>query len=84
MLLGISRGFFYYDYITFIRLLFRNTLVEIVEGRENNERILQLGNEAAVDEACLPVKLAVGQMDALLESCDRVLVNGKSHVCPIK
>lgn len=74
MLLGIPRGYFYYEYIEFIRILFRNTDVKLVEGSENDEKTLRLGNALTVDEACLPVKLSVGQMESLCNISDKVLV----------
>lgn len=74
MLLGIPRGFFYYDYISFIRQLFEGTDVTIVEGEENNESMLKSGGRLTVDEACLPVKLFVGQVEHLCGRCHRVLI----------
>lgn len=74
MLLGIPRGFFYYDYISFVRGLFKNSQVELVIGQENNEEILSAGSSLTVDEACFPIKLFVGQVQSLLDNCDRVLV----------
>lgn len=74
MRLGIPRGFFYYDYISFMRRLFSGTGVEIVVGGENDDRILAEGNRLTVDEACFPIKLFVGQASALTEKCDRVLI----------
>ena len=40
MFLGIPRGFFYYDYISFAEELFRGTDVTLVPGMENSEDIL--------------------------------------------
>lgn len=74
MLLGIPRGFFYYDYISFVRKLFEDTDVNIIEGQENDESILSVGSRLTVDEACFPIKLFVGQVQRLIERCDKVLV----------
>ncbi len=74
MILGIPRGAVYYDYISFIRALFKDTDVILKEGPENNETILEKGTETTVDEACLPIKLLTGQCEYLKEKCDRVLI----------
>lgn len=74
MLLGIPRGFFYYDYITFTRELFDGTDVEVIPGEENDEAILEAGTRLTVDEACFPIKLFIGQVDRLAHRCDRVLI----------
>ena len=74
MILGIPRGAMYYDYISFIRTLFKDTDITLKEGPENNENILERGSAATVDEACLPIKLLTGQCEYLKERCDRVLI----------
>lgn len=74
MILGIPRGAIYYDYISFIRTLFKDTDITLKEGPENNENILERGSAATVDEACLPIKLLTGQCEYLKERCDRVLI----------
>lgn len=52
MLLGIPRGFFYYEYVSFINKLFQDTDVTIISGQENNESTLKIGGRLTVDEAC--------------------------------
>lgn len=74
MLLGIPRGFFYYDYLSFIRRLFRGTDIDLLAGEENNEDVLAEGISSTVDESCFPVKLFSGQVKRLRERCDWVLV----------
>ena len=74
MLLGIPRGFFYYEYVSFINKLFQDTDVTIISGQENNESTLKIGGRLTVDEACLPVKLFVGQVETLCSQCDKVLI----------
>lgn len=74
MLLGIPRGYFYYDYYLFIKRLFYNSGIEVIFGCENDEDILRKGEELTVDEACIPVKLMAGQMNYLENRCDRILV----------
>ena len=74
MRLGIPRGFFYYDYISFIKKLFSDTETEVVVGEENNDEVLARGSSLAVDEACLPIKLFVGQIESLCSRSDKILI----------
>lgn len=74
MLLGVPRGFFYYDYSAFIKCLFQGTDIELLMGEENDEHVLAQGNQITVDEACFPIKLFVGQVARLRHRCDRVLI----------
>lgn len=74
MRLGIPRGFFYYDYIDFIKRIFAGTDVELVVGRRNDEDTLSAGLRMTVDEACFSIKLFVGQVSELTYCCDKVLI----------
>ena len=74
MLLGIPRGYFYYNYLPFIKTLFDGTGVTVMAGMENNDDIFARGKGMTADEACLPVKMFAGQIDALGKECDRVMV----------
>ena len=74
MILGIPRGYFYYDYFLFVTRLFYNSGVKIVFGCENNENVLKKGEELAVDEACIPVKLMAGQLYYLENHCDKIFL----------
>lgn len=74
MRLGIPRGYFYYEYFSFINQLFQNSGTEIVFGDENNDAILKKGVAATVDEACFPIKLFTGQLYFLEERCDKILI----------
>lgn len=74
MLVGIPRGYFYYDYYLFIKRLFYNSGISIVFGPENDENILKKGEAVTVDEACIPIKMLAGQMHYLENQCDMILV----------
>lgn len=74
MFIGIPRGAFYYEYYGFMKRLFCDSGIEIVEGPNNDEQILSKGNSLSVDEACLPVKLIAGQAEILCDKCDMVFV----------
>ena len=74
MRLGIPRGYFYYDYIKFMRILFAGSDIELVTGNENDEHIMKKGVSLTVDEACLPIKLVTGQIESLSPECDKILM----------
>lgn len=81
MLIGIPRGFFYYDYLNFIRTLFADSGIELVEGEDSSDDLYAKGSYVVVDEACLPIKMAAGQVEALLKKCDKVLVVRMASDC---
>lgn len=74
MLLGIPKGHFYYDYMIFIQELFKGTSIETVTDIDNDSQIYERGSRITVDEACMPIKLFIGQADALRDRCDKVLI----------
>lgn len=74
MVLGIPRGFFYYDYFGFVQKLFAASDTELIWGDENDDNALIAGNSLIVDEACFPVKLMAGQIKSLMDKCDKVLM----------
>ena len=57
MLLGIPRGYFYYNYLPFIKTLFDGTGVTVMAGMENNDDIFTRGKGMTADDTCLPVKM---------------------------
>ena len=74
MLVGIPRSAFYYEYYGFIKRLFDDSGIEIIEGQDNDEMTLSKGSSLSVDEACLPVKLIAGQAAVLSDICDMVFI----------
>ncbi|MFQ8602607.1 MAG: acyl-CoA dehydratase activase-related protein [Anaerovoracaceae bacterium] len=74
MILGIPRGYFLYDYKKFTEELFKNTDIKLYFGKENSDEIIAMGSRTVVDEACIPIKLLVGQINKLKENCDFILV----------
>lgn len=74
MLAGLPRGYFYYSYSDFMDTLFDGTDVEIAAGPENSDDILERGSRLTADEACLPVRLFAGQIDAMQGHFDRILI----------
>lgn len=85
---GIPRALLYYYYhpqwITFLRRLG----VETVISRETTRGLLDQGLKSTVDEACLPIKLAVGHVLDLRARADYIFLPRivstarKEYICP--
>lgn len=71
--IGNTKRFFYYEYVSFINKLFQDTDVTIISGQENNESTLKIGGRLTVDEACLPVKLLSGKWKLYAVSATKYL-----------
>lgn len=74
MRIGVPRGFFYYTYRPFLEAFFEGAGLQTCLCRPTDQEILRQGMRACVDEACLPAKVLCGQIEALSESCDRILL----------
>lgn len=66
---GIPRALLYYHYYSQWNTFFSHLGLETVVSRETTRGLLEKGLQNMVDEACLPIKLAVGHV---LDLCDRV------------
>lgn len=85
---GIPRGLLYYEYFPLWQHFFTNLGAEVVQSPLSNKRLLALGLGNSVDETCLPVKLYMGHVAALIDVVDYLFVprivsikNGDYH-CP--
>lgn len=80
MVVGIPRGYFYYEYFGFMQRLFamkdgsNSGFIKLLIGSKNNDKTLEMGSAAAVDEACLPIKLIAGQAEMMSDECDFIFV----------
>ncbi len=85
---GIPRALLYYYYhpqwVTFLRRLG----VETIISHETTRGLLERGLKSTVDEACLPVKLAVGHVLDLRDRVDYIFLPRivstarKEYICP--
>jgi len=85
---GIPRALLYYYYhpqwVTFLRRLGLETIL----SRETTRGLLEQGLKSTVDEACLPVKLAVGHVLDLRGRADYIFLPRivstarKEYICP--
>ncbi|MCG8401731.1 MAG: acyl-CoA dehydratase activase-related protein [Firmicutes bacterium] len=85
---GIPRALLYYYYYPQWETFFRHLGVETVVSRETTRGLLENGLKSSVDEACLPVKLAVGHVMDLRRRADYIFVPRivstarREYICP--
>jgi predicted nucleotide-binding protein (sugar kinase/HSP70/actin superfamily) len=87
--IGIPRALLYYHYFPAWEAFFKTLGAEVVLSGETTKSILDRGVRAAVDEACLPVKLFLGHLADLTDKgvdyifVPRVIsVERKKFLCP--
>ncbi|NLK52071.1 MAG: hypothetical protein GX295_06465 [Syntrophomonadaceae bacterium] len=85
---GIPRALFYYYFYPQWSAFFQELGAEVVLSAPTHKGILEAGVRAAVDEACLPVKVFYGHVLELVPQVDYlflprlVSVEHKSYICP--
>ena len=85
---GIPRALFYYYYFPQWETFFWELGADTVLSSPTHKGIIEAGVRAAVDEACLPVKVYYGHVLELAEKVDYlflprlVSVEHKSYICP--
>ncbi len=72
--IGLPRAMLYYRYRVLWRAFFQELGIEVVVSPPTDREILERGMEAAIDEACLSLKLCLGHVRALIGRCDYILV----------
>lgn len=86
--IGVPQGLLFHRYEGFLRAFFDALPVEAVYSGRSSQKLLHLGTENCVDEACLPVKLFHGHVKELSKRCDCVAVPRIMHceygesICP--
>jgi predicted nucleotide-binding protein (sugar kinase/HSP70/actin superfamily) len=86
---GIPRALLYYYYFPLWKEFFESLGCEVVVSDKSNKGILDTGVKNAVDEACLPVKLAFGHVKNLADkNVDYIFlprlvsVAYREYICP--
>ena len=74
MKLGIPRALAYYRYGVLWRTFFDQLHIPYLLSPPTNKEILAAGTKRAVDETCLPYKLFLGHVNALLAQTDTIFV----------
>ncbi|MFA7077216.1 MAG: acyl-CoA dehydratase activase-related protein [Syntrophomonas sp.] len=89
MKVGIPRGLFYYYYYPLWKTFFQELGAEVVTSAWTNRQTVEKGVEAAVDEACFPIKVYFGHVRELCcEPLDYIFiprlvsVEPRSYICP--
>lgn len=87
-IIGIPQGLLYYDYHILWEKFFHVLGYQTKVSGLTNKKILDAGVQAAVDEACLPVKVFHGHILSLASQVDYlflprvVSVREKEYMCP--
>lgn len=81
MRVGIPRGLLYCKYHPFFKTFFQSLGADIVESEETNKKIMDLGIQACVDEACLPVKIYHGHVASIQNQCDLLVIPRIMGIC---
>ena len=74
MRIGVPRSFFYYTYAPFLQAFLTGIGIQPEICRKTDQDILKRGQDSCVDEACFPAKVLCGQVEALADNCDRILL----------
>ncbi|TYO95586.1 acyl-CoA dehydratase activase-related protein [Desulfallas thermosapovorans] len=85
---GIPRALLYYYYYPQWETFFNRLGVKTLVSRETTRGLLEKGLKSTVDEACLPVKLAVGHVLDLKDRVDYIFLPRivstarREYICP--
>ncbi|MFA4885082.1 MAG: acyl-CoA dehydratase activase-related protein [Desulfotomaculaceae bacterium] len=88
MKIGIPRVLLYYYYYPLWRVFFEELGAEVVLSSRSTKGVLAKGLKSAVDEVCLPVKLAFGHVLDLAGKVDLIFlprmvsVKKREYICP--
>lgn len=72
--IGIPRALLYYEYYPMWQTFFHELGAEVVVSPPTTETMLSSGSSRVVAETCLPVKLFLGHVLALVEKCDYIFI----------
>lgn len=74
MKIGIPKAFLYYRYRYLWETFFNELGCDIVLSEDTNKKMLTIGSNHAIDEACLSYKVYLGHVESLIGRCDYILV----------
>ncbi len=74
MKIGIPRALLYYRYHHLWETFFQELGCEVIISPKTKKEMLQIGNNYAIDEACLSYKIYLGHVEWLIDKCDYILV----------
>ncbi|ALB44812.2 2-hydroxyglutaryl-CoA dehydratase [Clostridium diolis] len=74
MKVGIPNGLLNYKYSAFLEKFFSELGADIVRSPDTNKTILDEGVKNCVNEACLPIKIFHGHVNAIKDNCDLMVI----------
>ncbi|NSB13266.1 MULTISPECIES: acyl-CoA dehydratase activase-related protein [Clostridium] len=74
MKVGIPNGLLNYKYSAFLEKFFSELGADIVRSPDTNKTILDEGVKNCVNEACLPIKIFHGHVNAIKDKCDLMVI----------
>ncbi len=72
--IGIPRGLLFHEFGDLWTEFFHNLKADVTISPETNRQILDNGAMLAIDESCLPLKIYLGHVAALLPECTHIFV----------
>lgn len=88
MRIGLPRALLYYEFGPLWETFFRVLGAETIVSPPTTRAILEVGIQSTVDEACLPVKVALGHLAWLRGRCDAIFIprvvswQKQAYTCP--
>ncbi len=74
MKVGIPRGLLYFEFEDMWKEFFKELDIEYLVSPKTDKRIYQLGQNRAMHESCLPLKVFLGHVEYLIGKCDYILI----------
>lgn len=72
--IGIPKALLYYKYGNLWTMFFEELNLDIIISPNTNNNILEAGNNLALDEACMALKVYLGHINYLIGKCDYILI----------
>ena len=72
--IGLAKGLLYYYYHVLWKSFFDALEVPYIESTTSTKKIIELGKEKCIDEACLSMKIFLGHVEYLKDKCDMILI----------
>ncbi|PKM51827.1 MAG: 2-hydroxyglutaryl-CoA dehydratase [Firmicutes bacterium HGW-Firmicutes-7] len=88
MKVGLPKGLLYYRYHPFFKTFFEELGAELITSEDTNKKVMDAGIRCCTSEACLPIKIFHGHVDALKNQCDLMVVprimkvSNNEYICP--
>lgn len=88
MKIGIPQGLLYYKYRPFFETFFNELKADFITSNSTNKNIVEAGLRNCTSEACLPIKIYHGHVEALKNKCDFLIiprimkVESNEYFCP--